>query len=196
MLPNRIAAFTQSFNCMNFAADRKKAFCRLLPYSLLIAWCFSSNAGADIETASEYDLKAAFLYNFSLFVSWPKPASTFNFCVYGNNPFDDTLEVLASTKSKQTDYRVHYIDQPSHINICQILFISRSESQSIGKLSKSLAKRPVLTVTDLETGDMPQAMINIHQQQDRLSFDINRQALLDAGLNPHAKLLTLAHKIR
>lgn len=149
------------------------------------------------ESAAEYDLKAAFLYNFSVFVSWPTPPNPLNLCVYGDSPFGQTLDKLLAKKSNsRTNYQAFYFDKPSAVNTCHILFISRSHTETMDALLKKLATQPILTVTDLETNEPVASMINIHEQHGRLNFDINREALIKAGLNVHAKLLTLANEVR
>src|SRR6187549_2491999 len=57
-------------------------------------------ADAATETAAEYDVKAAFLYNFTKFVEWPSWAfhddrSTVRLCVLGEDPFGGSLQELA-----------------------------------------------------------------------------------------------------
>lgn len=47
----------------------------------------------------EYALKSAFLYNFSLFATWPEQNLTqFNLCIYGQDPFGRTLDLLLQDK--------------------------------------------------------------------------------------------------
>ena len=63
---------------------------RALYYLVLVvaAVCcvFSDDATA---AASEYEVKAAFIYNFSRFVQWPGPETDkpFAICVAGKDPF-------------------------------------------------------------------------------------------------------------
>src|ERR1700741_1148752 len=52
---------------------------------------------AQTKSATEYQVKAAFLYNFAKFVDWPpnafpNPKQTFDICVYGHDPFGSALE--------------------------------------------------------------------------------------------------------
>ena len=69
--------------------------------SRLCSWpsCSPCRALAPAQTAAEYDVKAAFLYNFTKFVDWP-PASfpdpnSLKICVLGDDPFGGSLETVA-----------------------------------------------------------------------------------------------------
>src|SRR5205814_1156019 len=63
-------------------------------YLALLALAGALPAGARAQAISEYQVKAAFLYNFARFVQWP-PQSFKNahdpiaICVLGPNPFGD-----------------------------------------------------------------------------------------------------------
>src|SRR5205085_7594625 len=82
---------------------------------------------------SEYQLKAAFLYNFAKFVEWPaaafpEPATPFTIGVIGENPFDDQLEQTVRNKNINGHaFSVRQIRSLSEVKSCHILFISASE---------------------------------------------------------------------
>ena len=53
------------------------------------------------QRASEYQLKAAFVYNFTKFIDWPGESVrslTFQICVLGQNPFGSELTQLTDGK--------------------------------------------------------------------------------------------------
>src|SRR5436309_1901674 len=59
----------------------------------LVAQC---GAAAEITAPLEYQVKAAFLLNFTRFVEWPQPESAssppFSICILGEDPFQGALE--------------------------------------------------------------------------------------------------------
>ncbi len=54
-------------------------------------------SGAQTLAPREYQIKAAFLYNFAKFIEWPpaafpSPNAAINLCVLGEDPVGDDLE--------------------------------------------------------------------------------------------------------
>ena len=81
------------------------------------------------QTVDEYQVKAAFLYNFAKFVEWP--ARTFKtdtepvrICVLGQNPFGNALGTAMGGKTVLgRTLVVVEISKASEATDCQILFI-------------------------------------------------------------------------
>jgi hypothetical protein len=70
----------------------------------LICWLAGSlQLHAQAPAFDEYQVKAAFLYNFAKFVAWP-PGTFVNsndpigICIVGQNPFGSTLEIMVQDK--------------------------------------------------------------------------------------------------
>ena len=51
---------------------KNRTFFFLLTFVLLTVPKMSASAGADISIVQEYEIKAAFIYNFAKFVEWPE----------------------------------------------------------------------------------------------------------------------------
>src|SRR6202051_3276005 len=81
----------------------------------------------------EYQVKAAFLYNFAKFVEWP--AGTFasstdpiGICIVGQNPFGSALEnMLQGKKVGDRAFAVRRFPDTLEASQCQILFIGAAE---------------------------------------------------------------------
>src|SRR5581483_6282458 len=101
--------------------------------------------------ASEYEVKAAFLYNFAKFVEWPP--NTFSddgplrFCVVGKDPFGGELETTIQGRTvggrQLAVWRPHSAEESRH---CQVLFVSISGRGVVKELLTELRGAPVLTV--------------------------------------------------
>jgi YfiR/HmsC-like len=68
-----------------------------LRVSLAIAFNVLSRSAAEPQIIDEYQVKAAFLFNFTKFVEWPQQAfknasDPMSICVLGSNPFGNSLE--------------------------------------------------------------------------------------------------------
>lgn len=146
----------------------------------------------------EYEVKAAFLYNFTRFVTWPDEAYTraqspVVIGVLGPNPFGDALE--NAVRGKTVDDRplaVRYGDDLSELGELHVLFISRSEVARVPQILEQLEGRPVLTVSELPHFTAQGGMVRFYVRERRVAFEINPAAADRAGLRISSRLLSVA----
>jgi hypothetical protein len=148
---------------------------------------------------SEYQVKAAFLYNFGKFVEWPANefASTNDplvIGVYGEDPFGKDLAAVVEGRNIDGHPVIARAVSQNELKSCQILFISQSEQKNIRKILGELDGAGVLTVTENMDLDQSGVMINFILQDDRIRFEINNTAAEKVGLKLSSKLLMLATK--
>lgn len=157
------------------------------------------------EAYREYDVKAAFLYNFVKFVEWPASAfrddrSPFEICVYGTDPFGESLDGVV--KGETVGGRGLAIRRPSHLaggasfEGCHVLFIAGSERERAPEVLAALGSRPVLTVGDSDGFLRAGGMINFVLDEGRVRFLINQGAAERARLTISSKLMRLAQGAR
>ncbi len=88
---------------------------------------------AEDSVSTEYRIKAAFLYNFSRFVTWPgetgEVAGTFNLCIFGGDPFGQLLDALAGKSVHKSLLEVKRIKNPDEARECQIIFIGNTSDR-------------------------------------------------------------------
>src|SRR5450631_1341494 len=85
------------------------------------------------QSATEYQVKAAFLFNFAKFVEWPADAfpgaeAALQVCVLGQDPFGHDFQQMIADKTVD-GYRIEVI-HPSGVpqaKACQIIFVASSE---------------------------------------------------------------------
>src|ERR1700722_2656009 len=119
---------------------RKPVLPRVLTCVVLIVVTVCPSAWPQSKAPSEYQLKAAFLFNFAKFVDWPPgtfatAASPFTICILGRDPFGRDLD--DSLRYKTIAYRsivIRRCQSDSDARTCQILFVSRSESNRIPEI--------------------------------------------------------------
>jgi hypothetical protein len=148
---------------------------------------------------SEYQVKAAFLYNFGKFVEWPTNdfASTNTpllIGVYGENPFGNDLAGVVQGRNIGGHPVVARLVSLNELKGCQILFIAQSEQKNIRKILQALDGAGVLTVTENMDSFQSGIMINFIVLDDRIRFEINNTAAEKVGLKLSSKLLMLATK--
>lgn len=149
---------------------------------------------------SEYEVKAAFLFNFAKFIDWPESAfptqqSPFTVCVIGPDPFGHALE--ENLLGKAIDERSVEIDRlkPDDIsapNHCQMAFVSSAEKQQFAGLIAKFQGTSTLLIGDAEGFAASGGMIELRLEDNRVRFAINPDAAGRANLQLSSKLLALA----
>ncbi|HEV8579352.1 MAG TPA: YfiR family protein [Thermoanaerobaculia bacterium] len=179
------------------AALQHRAVKSLLAALTLLAAPATGRAEA---AATEYELKAAFLYNFTKFVEWPAAAfhddrSSLRLCVLGEDPFGGSLQAIAKEEvagRKVTVLRSDLLSDPSG---CQILFVSRSEEGRLTAILEAVRDAPVLTVGEMEGFLEVGGIINFILQGSKVRFEINQESAERAGIKISSKLLRLATRV-
>jgi hypothetical protein len=152
--------------------------------------------------ASEYQIKAAFLYNFAKFVEWPSEAprgmdDPITICIVGEDPFGSLLDESIRNKAISGHQLVVRRLKPGQdIKGCQIAFISSSEKKHLRAILESLKGAAVLTVGDSEGFAQVGGVINFTLEETRVHFEVNLGAAQRAGLRISSKLLSLAKIVR
>lgn len=158
---------------------------------------FSGGAGAQ-EAYREYDVKAAFLYNFVKFVEWPASAfrderSPITLCVYGTDPFGHSLDDVV--RGETVGGRGLVVERPSHPGAaegCHVLFLGAAERERAAEVLAAVGSRPVLTVGDFDGFLRAGGVINFVLDDGRVRFLINPDAAARGRLTISSKLLRLA----
>ena len=152
-------------------------------------------AAAD-QPLHEYEVKSAFLLNFTKFVAWPPAAATespFTICIFGDDPFGRLLDQMVSGETvggrKLVIQRIGR-NKPAS---CQIVFAGRNETDLAEALS-GLAPG-VLTVGEGEEFLREGGMIAFVVEDRRVRFDVSQRAALRAGLKISSKLLSVARSV-
>jgi hypothetical protein len=151
---------------------------------------------------SEYQVKAAFLYNFAKFVDWPSTAfragqNSLVICVVGEDPFGAALdEPIKGQSIGGRNLVVRRLKQIPRDEACHLAFISRSERDKLGQLLGAIKSSPFLTVGDDGNFIDQGGMINLVVEERKIRFEINLEAVDRAGLKISPELLRLAKSVR
>lgn len=153
------------------------------------------------QVTREYDLKAAFLFNFARFVEWPASAfgsadEPFTIGVLGEDPFGAALDALVH--NEKVDSRrlvVRRYRSVEEIKSCQILFISQSESPKEEEALLALKGRSVLTVGDTDAFAAKGGVIRFFTDKNKLRVRINVDAAKQEKLTISSKLLRAAEVV-
>jgi hypothetical protein len=152
---------------------------------------------AALEPPSEYEVKAAFLYNFARFVEWPPAGGAANqpfiVAVLGHDPFGATLDRTLAGKTLEARpivvRRLASLDEADRVHI---LFVGTSDRAQAAQVARTLAGTHVLTVGEMPGFAELGGMIGFRTERQRVRFDINVAQASRAGLKISSQLLKLA----
>ncbi len=170
---------------------------------LAVALCVSASlatlvaASPQSDVAAEYDLKAAYLYNFLKFVEWPSSVvarldGQLRVCVLGAHPVADTLAGVNRKKIGDWELVVDSIQDTDQLDLCQVLFIPESVRPRVLEVREEAKGKGILTVTESEESDAPVGIINLWKLGDRIVFSVDLEAARNEGLRISARLLEVA----
>jgi hypothetical protein len=158
-------------------------------------------AADDTPVSIEYQVKAAFLLNFTRFVEWPDGAiedtAPFAVCTLVRNPFDRVLEeTLRGESWNGHAFELRTANDAAEAARCHLLFVPRAEAARFVGLVDRLAGTAVLTI-----GESPEfldraGIVNFVLEKNRVRFDIDAAAADRAGLRVSSRLLRLAQTVR
>jgi hypothetical protein len=151
------------------------------------------------QSPKDYQVKAVLLFNVMRYTTWPaKPeADTFNLCVFGNNPFQDNLQlVMEGERVQDKPANLLFPQNLTEISPCQALFLGHSPHYTEREILSEAARYPILTVGDSETFIFNGGMVYFYPQANKIRFAVNPDAVSAQGLKISANLLYLAKIMR
>ncbi len=168
--------------------------------TLFFAGVASSFASAAVS--QEYQVKAAFVFNFTKFVEWPpnrfsSAEAPIVLAVLGRNPFGDELETLV--RDRLVDGRRLVVRRLASAEaakatgaIFHVLFVAAGEESLFASLEEFRPRTGALTVGESDRFAALGGMMNFVVAESRVRFEINRAAVAAAGLKLRAQLQKLA----
>lgn len=166
---------------------------------------FAQNAPFELP---QYQVKAAFIYNFIKFVEWPEESfseknSPYVIGVLGIDPFfesDLLLNYLNQAVEGKTINNREILVKPSSpsstrisdFKDCHLVFISASEKNRMKEILAGLNQPGLLTISETDNFCEQGGMINFFMASGKVRFEINAKAAEKAGLKISSKLLNVA----
>lgn len=178
-------------------ACRRSRVIAVLAAALL--FCMPAYSGFAGQPSTEYRIKAAFLYNFTSFVTWPEEfagRTGFTLCVFGDDPFGNLLDKLAGKSVNNMKLVIRRLESLALLDQCQLVFISETSTDQLDAAIALLHGLPVLTVSDMHGFTETGGIIEFRVIENKVRFDINLDAAESAGLTISSKLLSLATRFR
>lgn len=173
-----------------------RSLARLLLVFLLGYGLVMPQRSALAQPALEYQVKAAFIYNFLAFTHWPgNGAQVINLCLYGEDHFGQEIDKLQNKSVGARPIKVLRSNDPEQLKQCQAVFFSQPVNDNLTGTMRSLSGKPILTLTDHANAISNGAIINMNLIDEKIVFEINLGSARKSGLDISSKLLQLAVKV-
>ncbi len=159
---------------------------------------------APAQTASEYQVKAAYLYNFAKSAQWPEQSLASGSSplligvVAGDEEFIDTLRQTVAGKTVGTHViLVKRVSTEAEMDFCQIIFFRSSAGhRRTQAFIASLASASILVVGEDDAFLAQGGMINLVLKDGTIRFDVNKASLERANIHLSPVLLAAANPER
>lgn len=164
--------------------------------------CFAASGSATEPVSKEYQLKAAFLYNFTKFVEWPTNRLVVKdepivIGVLGNNPFGKELAKAVEGRTQNGHpFLVSNLTAASEAKTVHLLFVPRGQETAFEEQGVAALAAGVLTVGESEAFARLGGIISFTTEADKIRFEINLDEAEQNGLKISSKLLQLAKAVR
>lgn len=174
-----------------------RCVCRL-SFGLLLSLPVSAMSA---EVAKEYQIKAAFLYNFAKFVEWPAQSSATTerpivIGVLATNPFGDELKnIVHGRRINGRSLTVKVVRSPAEAVAVDLLFIPDGQEKLWDIMKDKLSHAGVLTVGESHHFLSLGGIIGFVLEGEKVRFSINLAAASESGLKISAQLLKLATSV-
>jgi hypothetical protein len=150
------------------------------------------------RTVSEYEVKAAYVYNFAKFVEWPPtyfsaPNAPITIGVIGDEEFAAILEKAVKNKLVQEhSFQVRHLKWPIDLGTCNLVYVPSNEQKRFRQIAEGLQDKPVLTITEVEEKSQAKGIMNLFIEGGKVQFEVNIADAEKAKLRISSKLLRLA----
>jgi len=152
--------------------------------------------------APEYRIKAAFLYNFTLYTEWPaasfpKADSPIMLAVVGEDPFGTELDAAVRGKTvRGRAIEVRRYAEAADALPCHLLILDSAHARNLPQLLRRLEEPLPLTVGETEDFTRVGGAIRFFIEGNKVRFEVNTDAVARARVKMSSKLLSLARVVR
>ncbi len=174
-------------------------FAGLLLACAIAAPALAWGAGGEVDRVQQ--IKAAYLFNFARFVTWPPPKLTpgdkaILFCILENDPLAPALDEVLQGKTIDTQrVVVRRVQRVDAMRECHVAYLGTVEPSRLASSLESLAGASVLTV--YEGGDtLRTGAIRFFLEERKVRFEINVALAEREHLQMSSHLLNVARVVR
>lgn len=147
------------------------------------------------EPVDERDMKAALIYNFSIYTAWPEVNSnSFNVCTFEGDEENINTSLLESKQIKGKPIHFKVIRDATDVKACQVIYQEEVGQIHNSKYSQLISKLAILTISE-NSQLKSSGIINIKLENKKYNFTVNNQSAKQINLQISSKLLRLATRV-
>ena len=165
----------------------------------MLGFAVAAGVAAAPAPHGEYEVKAAFLYNFAKFVRWPEdtaPAPRFVVAVLGQDPFGSVLDrTFAGKTVLDRPVEVRRVGSAAEAAGAHLVYVAASEQDRLPEIVRALSSTPVLTVGEGAGFADGGGMIAFRLRDDVIRFDVNLAQAERSRLKMSSQLVRLAQRV-
>lgn len=160
----------------------------------------SAQEGHQAMISREYEIKAAYIYNFCKYVQWPQSNSSssrdkepFYICILGQNPFGNALDRIAEKKTvRGRRIIIQHINSANDFRNGHIVFVPADRpDELLDDLMKKTEPYSTLIIGEEPGFASTSGIINFFKESNKVRFEINAKVAEDRNLKISSKLLRL-----
>ncbi|MDA3947197.1 MAG: YfiR family protein [Helicobacteraceae bacterium] len=148
------------------------------------------------EYASMTDIKAAYIFNFIRYTSWPEvdeKEAVFHLCVHKNSDIRQSLKLLENKIVKNQSITIVSVENPGEeLSLCEVLVLPELKEEELKTFISAAKSSKILTVSDSEGYAGLGVMINLVVRDNKVKFEVNLDEIEDSELKISSNLLKLA----
>lgn len=149
------------------------------------------------EAREQTEVKAAFIYNFTKYVTWPmaveQSSDGLQLCVVGGGQLIDRLQSLNDRRVRNLAVKVAQRNADQRLDNCHLVYLSGAVN--VEPVLERLRSKPILTVGEGESFLQAGGMIALIPTDNRIRFSVNLGQAEASRLSISSKLLQLAKRI-
>ena len=159
----------------------------------MVLGCHSMAFAQDV---TEPALKAAFIYNFARFTTWPADApagDAFTICVLNDGAVAQALQRAVIGKSlAERPIAVSVVASGAPKRTCRVLYMAGLPATEAATVVADLREAPVLTISNMDGFASAGGMTQFFFEHGQLRFRIHLESAKRAGLQISSRLLIMA----
>jgi hypothetical protein len=154
------------------------------------------------DAPTEYQVKAAFLFNFAKYVDWPPQAfadatAPLVIGLVGADAIgDDLAKTIAGRSVNNRPLTVQRLPADADFKGCHLLFVGAAERHRQAEILGKVKGASILSVGEADNFLEQGGVMNFVKRDNRIRFQVNLDAARQAQLNVSSKLLGVAESIK
>jgi hypothetical protein len=162
----------------------------------------SANAARAVNTASHADPAISprdaavrqVVLGIISFTHWPTPPPRLRLCVTGRPDYAQGLVDTLQVGSTPLDVQRIGFDDPAIGAACDVVYFGDLSDDERQQVRAAVAGHPVLTISEHNPSCTAGSMFCLNVDDERITFDINLDAVARSGVRVHPNVLKLARR--